>query len=726
MLSGLKKLGARLSDAFESVSTTPANVLRASILAGEESKALELYTGVPSSSSDAGGASTTVTDPSSGYAQMKGGGLVENLHPSTPFASKKYSDQTPMHLASLYALDKLVVEFLKHGGNPNSPNAKDETCIHAVCAQSDRAQIRFELLNLFLKWKGPPIDGVSETVSINHVDRDGNTAIHNAASSGLLDCVQRLITLGAIISIVNGHQRTCCEMADEGGYPQLARMLELSLVFQPAEAMDAFGLDQQGGGGRGPNAPLVPIFFVDCESHTAYSLAERVESLLEEAVKATGEPRARAETLLFAADWSLGRLARDWAGQETRAALLAKCNLQPPPPTPPPPPPPPLPTDQAQRQRAEAEGAAEGAGIAATPTPTPLLPPLPGPDAEADAEAGAIMSTTATTITSTTTSSTAEADAGAEAVPAPAPLPSSCPICGDNLDPELPLSSLERGFDPSPLWPGLQSAVSCGAGHAFCLSCWQQHSSLQVDDGAACLRCPAFKCGECLELDWAPLLLRELPSAPPPSSSSSGSTSGGGMRGKVRRLHRARIRRMVSSATPCRHPSCGLLVLADTDGSLRPIDVTAQGYTPSSGGGVLDLPPQSAVCSLGHAHCLSCNEEAHSPCSCSDWQLWKRKVAAEVQGAAAGGVGGGGKAQGLDDVASALWMSANTKQCPKCSAVIEKDEGCNHMACRKVCPSSPLLSSPFPSPSPSSSSSFPSPSSSSSSSCSLGRSAVPA
>jgi hypothetical protein len=35
------------------------------------------------------------------------------------------------------------------------------------------------------------------------------------------------------------------------------------------------------------------------------------------------------------------------------------------------------------------------------------------------------------------------------------------------------------------------------------------------------------------------------------------------------------------------------------------------------------------------------------------------------------------------DVASALWVAANTKKCPRCQTPIEKNEGCNHMTCRK-------------------------------------------
>ena len=36
-----------------------------------------------------------------------------------------------------------------------------------------------------------------------------------------------------------------------------------------------------------------------------------------------------------------------------------------------------------------------------------------------------------------------------------------------------------------------------------------------------------------------------------------------------------------------------------------------------------------------------------------------------------------------NDLANALWLAANTRPCPRCQLPIEKDEGCNHMTCRK-------------------------------------------
>ena len=63
----------------------------------------------------------------------------------------------------------------------------------------------------------------------------------------------------------------------------------------------------------------------------------------------------------------------------------------------------------------------------------------------------------------------------------------------------------------------------------------------------------------------------------------------------------------------------------------------------------------------------------------SDWKRWQRKLQEEMKLA---GAGGSGSATGAD-IADALWMAANTKKCPRCSTAIEKDEGCNHMSCRK-------------------------------------------
>ena len=61
--------------------------------------------------------------------------------------------------------------------------------------------------------------------------------------------------------------------------------------------------------------------------------------------------------------------------------------------------------------------------------------------------------------------------------------------------------------------------------------------------------------------------------------------------------------------------------------------------------------------------CLKCHSESHSPASCEDKKKWEKLA--------------------QDDSLTASWLTANTKDCPKCQGMIEKNGGCSHMTCRK-------------------------------------------
>ncbi|GAK64662.1 RING finger protein [Moesziomyces antarcticus] len=71
----------------------------------------------------------------------------------------------------------------------------------------------------------------------------------------------------------------------------------------------------------------------------------------------------------------------------------------------------------------------------------------------------------------------------------------------------------------------------------------------------------------------------------------------------------------------------------------------------------------SVRCDCGHAFCFGCGNAAHAPAICPIAKLWLKKCE--------------------DDSETANWISANTKECPKCNSTIEKNGGCNHMTCRK-------------------------------------------
>ena len=70
-------------------------------------------------------------------------------------------------------------------------------------------------------------------------------------------------------------------------------------------------------------------------------------------------------------------------------------------------------------------------------------------------------------------------------------------------------------------------------------------------------------------------------------------------------------------------------------------------------------------CQCGTVFCFSCLEESHIPCDCEMIKQWKEFTK--------------DKGSGEDFV----WIKENAKKCPKCQIAIEKNQGCNHMTCRK-------------------------------------------
>ena len=69
------------------------------------------------------------------------------------------------------------------------------------------------------------------------------------------------------------------------------------------------------------------------------------------------------------------------------------------------------------------------------------------------------------------------------------------------------------------------------------------------------------------------------------------------------------------------------------------------------------------VCKEGHKSCFNCQGTWHDPLDCGMLKKWLKKCE--------------------DDSETSNWISANTKECPKCYSQIEKNGGCNHMTCSK-------------------------------------------
>ena len=69
------------------------------------------------------------------------------------------------------------------------------------------------------------------------------------------------------------------------------------------------------------------------------------------------------------------------------------------------------------------------------------------------------------------------------------------------------------------------------------------------------------------------------------------------------------------------------------------------------------------TCDCGNQFCFGCVSQWHEPVDCEMLKKWVKKC--------------------KDDSETSNWISANTKDCPKCLTNIEKNGGCNHMTCRK-------------------------------------------
>lgn len=73
-----------------------------------------------------------------------------------------------------------------------------------------------------------------------------------------------------------------------------------------------------------------------------------------------------------------------------------------------------------------------------------------------------------------------------------------------------------------------------------------------------------------------------------------------------------------------------------------------------------DLCAKKATCKMCEtSFCFRCGNDYHAPTDCVTIKKWLTKCA--------------------DDSETSNYISANTKDCPKCNICIEKNGGCNHM-----------------------------------------------
>ena len=162
---------------------------------------------------------------------------------------------------------------------------------------------------------------------------------------------------------------------------------------------------------------------------------------------------------------------------------------------------------------------------------------------------------------------------------------------------------------------------SMPCGHPFCTNCYTDFINNKVSDGPNCVyaKCPEFRCNELISEKEVNDLNKSL----------------------LEKFEEFQLRAFVDLnklSRWCPAPDC------------TKIGVTKTGYG-------------DVNCSCGTEFCVRCGVEPHAPSICTDLERWTDKNENESE--------------------TANWILANTKKCPKCYTRIEKNQGCNHIACQQ-------------------------------------------
>lgn len=173
--------------------------------------------------------------------------------------------------------------------------------------------------------------------------------------------------------------------------------------------------------------------------------------------------------------------------------------------------------------------------------------------------------------------------------------------------------------------------------HRFSVLAWQDYLKCKVEDGPDCIfaKCPMDACPCVVNPGtWDNILT--LPS-------SLGAKEGEELEAALKKYQRFLLNSFVDINRNMKW--CG------TAGCNTAISAT---------GAVTEVICQTCKGTF----CFKCGLESHAPISCKALNTWLEKCSNESE--------------------TANWILANTKKCPKCSVRIEKNQGCNHVACR-VC-----------------------------------------
>ena len=227
---------------------------------------------------------------------------LQQLDLNKPYSLSR-SRSSPLHYAAKRGLLDIYKEFLLQGGDPNVVNSKGQSSIHLMCTTANardslESQIRADMLTFTIDYC---IKKKKKSIELASLDKSLNSPLHLAATSGLVKCVEILVSSNVSVICKNVAGQTPMDCLQRSPYRSaIGAILEPKMVFASTESLSELA-----------NKPQ----FLREESYKPYHeerLKQLREELLLQCVDALGLSRVHSETLLQANGWSLEIVLDKW------------------------------------------------------------------------------------------------------------------------------------------------------------------------------------------------------------------------------------------------------------------------------------------------------------------------------------------------------------------------------------------------------------------------------
>lgn len=254
---------------------------------------------------------------------------IADLHSLNP--SKRYGiirKTTPLHYAAKRGFVQLFKEFLVNGGDPNAENYKKQSLVHEICITTHGddqtvAEIRAEMLQFLITFCTDPVQACPDApeplrpqlLNLNKQDSTFNTPLHLAAASGLLRCVEILLSHGALTHIQNIAKQTPIDCAEASHHEEIMSLLEPKMVFSHSKDSDLLKFK--------PDALRQESY----QGMQEQDLQEIKDALVLQMSSLLGVSLFNATALLHAFGWSQELLITAWFEDPRAACDQAKIQL---------------------------------------------------------------------------------------------------------------------------------------------------------------------------------------------------------------------------------------------------------------------------------------------------------------------------------------------------------------------------------------------------------------